>query len=91
MRVRWTGKALSDLARLHDFLAPVNPQAAARTTRLLSTAPARLRVHPRIGEKLEEFDPREVRRITVGAYEIRYEVRSEDVVVLRVWHTREDR
>ncbi len=91
MRVRWTGNALSDLARLHDFLAPVNRQAAARTTRLLAVTPARLRTHPRIGEKLEGFDAREVRRIIVGAYEIRYEVRSDEVVVLRVWHTREDR
>lgn len=28
MELKWTGKALSDLARLYDFLAPVN--AAAR-------------------------------------------------------------
>ena len=58
---------------------------------MLVTTPSRLHAHPRIGEKLEEFDPREVRRIIVGAYEIRYEVRSDEVVVLRVWHTREDR
>jgi hypothetical protein len=28
--------------------------------------------NPRIGEKLEEFEPREVRRILVGHYEMRY-------------------
>jgi plasmid stabilization system protein ParE len=29
MELEWTSKALSDLVRLYDFLAPVNKQAAA--------------------------------------------------------------
>jgi len=89
--LKWTGKALSDLARLYDFLAPANQRAAARVVRSLTEAPARLLEHPRLGEKLEEFAPREVRRILVGRYEIRYEIAVDTVYVLRLWHTREDR
>ena len=89
--MKWTGKALSDLARLYDFLAPANQRAAARVVRSLTEAPARLLEHPRLGEKLEEFAPREVRRILVGRYEIRYEIAVDTVYVLRLWHTREDR
>jgi plasmid stabilization system protein ParE len=91
MELKWTGKAVSDLARLYDFLAPVNRPAAARTVQSLTAAPARLLEHPRIGEKLEEFAPREVRRILVGRYEMRYEIQEATIYVLRVWHTREDR
>jgi plasmid stabilization system protein ParE len=91
MELKWTGKALSDLARLHDFLAPSSSSAAARTVRSLTAAPTRLLEQPRIGEKLGEFDPREVRRIQVGRYEIRYEIRGAAIFVLRLWHTREDR
>jgi plasmid stabilization system protein ParE len=91
MDLKWTSKALSDLARLYDFLAPVNRQAAARTVQSLTAASARLREHPRLGDKLEEFDPREVRRILVGRYEIRYEIQESTLYVLRLWHTREDR
>ena len=91
IELKWTSRALSDLARLHEFLAPVNRQAAARTVRSLTAAPARLRDHPRIGEKLEEFEPREVRRIFVGRYEMRYEIQGSIVYILRLWHTREDR
>lgn len=90
MKVEWTGKGLADLARLHDFLAVVNPQAAARVVQSLAAAPAKLREHPRLGEKLEEFAPREVRRIVVGSYEIRYEIAQDVIRVLRLWHTRED-
>ena len=91
MDLKWTSKALSDLARLYEFLASVNKPAAARTVRSLTAAPASLLVNPRIGEKLEEFEPREVRRILVGHYEIRYEIRESIIYVLRLWHTREDR
>ena len=91
MELKWTSKALSDLARLHEFLATVNQQAAARTVQTLAAAPAKLLEHPRIGEKLEEFEPHEVRRILVGHYEIRYEIRESTLYMLRLWHTREDR
>jgi plasmid stabilization system protein ParE len=91
MELKWTSKALSDLARLHEFLAPVNARAAARTVQSLTAAPARLLEHPRIGERLEEFEPLEVRRILVGHYEMRYEIQDSIIYVLRLWHTREDR
>ncbi len=91
MELKWTSKALSDLVRLYDFLAPVNKRAAARTVQSLTAAPSRLLEHPHIGEKLEEFEPREVRRILVGHYEMRYEIRESIIYVLRLWHTREDR
>ena len=61
MEVKWASKGLSDLARLYDFLAPVNPAAAARVVQSLTAAPSGLRVKPRIGERLEEFGPREDR------------------------------
>ena len=91
MELKWTSKALSDLARLYDFLAPVNKPAAAHTVQALAAAPDSLLVNPRIGEKRDEFDPREVRRILVGKYEIRYEIQESTIYVLRLWHTREDR
>jgi plasmid stabilization system protein ParE len=91
MELKWTSKALSDLARLYDFLASIDKHAAARTVQSLTAAPIRLLEHPRLGEKLEEFEPREVRRIVVGHYEIRYEIQESTIYLLRLWHTREDR
>lgn len=91
MELKWTGKALTDLARLHEFLASVNRPAATRTVRSLVAAAARLLDRPRIGEELEEFEPREVRRLLVGHYEMRYEIEESTIYLLRLWHTREDR
>jgi len=91
MEIKWASKALSDLARLHDFLAPVNRRAAAQAVQALTAAPSRLLQYPRIGEKLEEFEPREGRGILVGKYETRYEISQSTIYVLRLWHTRGDR
>jgi plasmid stabilization system protein ParE len=91
MELKWTSKALSDVVRLYEFLAPVNQLAAARTVQSLTAAPSSLLLNPRIGEKLEEFDPREVRRLLVGHYEMRYEIQKSTIYVLRLWHSREDR
>jgi plasmid stabilization system protein ParE len=91
MQLEWTSKALSDLVRLYEFLALVNQPAAARTVQKLTAAPTNLQANPRIGEVLEEFEPREVRRILVGHYEMRYEIQDSIIYVLRLWHTREDR
>lgn len=91
MELKWSGKALSDLTQLYEFLAAVKRDAAARTVQSLTAAPANLIVNPRIGEKLDEFEPREVRRILVGHYEIRYEIQDATLYVLRLWHTRGDR
>lgn len=91
MNLKWTSRALSDLARLYEFLVPVNKPAAARTVQSLIAAPSRILTQPRIGERLDEFELREVRRILVGHYEIRYEIQESTIYVLRLWHTREDR
>ncbi|HBN8939939.1 type II toxin-antitoxin system RelE/ParE family toxin [Pseudomonas aeruginosa] len=91
MELKWTSKGLSDVARLYEFLATVNKEAAARTVQQLTSAPTALLTNPRLGERLEEFEPRDVRRILIGHYEMRYEILDSCVYVLRLWHTREDR
>jgi len=82
--LKWSGEAVSDLARIHDFLAEVNPEAAARRVRALVDAPRRLQAYPRLGERLPEFKEREMRRLFVRHYELRYEVRGTTIYVLRI-------
>ena len=91
MELKWSSKAISDISRLYEFLAVVIQHAAARTVQQLTAAPATLLANPRIGEPLEEFAPRNVRRIQVGQYEMRYEIVDSTLYLLRLWHSREDR
>jgi plasmid stabilization system protein ParE len=89
--LRWTQSAYSDLRRLYDFLEPVDPRAALRAVRVIIARVERITLQPRLGEQLQRFGAREVRRVLAANYEIRYELTDEEVVVLRIFHTREDR
>ncbi|MDO7840867.1 type II toxin-antitoxin system RelE/ParE family toxin [Sphingomonas immobilis] len=91
MRILWSNEALADLARLSAFLEPVAPDTALRVVERLTSAPDRLSDFPRLGEKLDDYAPREVRRLRVDAYEMRYEITSDAIFIVRVWHHREER
>ncbi|MDP1902562.1 MAG: type II toxin-antitoxin system RelE/ParE family toxin [Rubrivivax sp.] len=91
MRVIWTSRALSDLLWLHAFLAPADPRAARSVFEQLKAGPRHLQAHPRLGERVPDFGEREVRRLIVGDYEMRYEVKPDATWILRLWHSREDR
>ena len=91
MALRWTPLAYSDLRRFHAFLEPVNSRAAALAVQLIVSRAERIPEQPRLGERLPRFAEREVRRVLVEKYEIRYELGDTDVTLLRVFHTREDR
>lgn len=93
MRLDWSGVALGDLGRGHDFLAPVAPDAAVRTVQGLVSAAEGLLQNPRLWERLDANAPREVRAVMLlgGRYEMRYEVTPGTVTIVRIWSTREDR
>lgn len=91
MTLRWTPEAVEDLSRLHDFLAVHHPQAARRTVTVLRDAVRQLLVHPRLGRSLHDFEGRDVRRLVIGDYEMRYELAGDAIHVLRFFHPREDR
>jgi plasmid stabilization system protein ParE len=89
--IRWTPEAVDDLGRLYDFIARYNPPAALRAVTALRNAVRQLLVHPRLGPLVPGFEPREVRALVVGDYEMRYELAGEAIHILRFFHTRENR
>ena len=91
MPLKWTASAERDLVRLHAFLAPVNSSVAAKVVKQLVSGAEQLLTYPQLGVVLEEFAPRDVRRVIVGDYELRYEVTENLIYILRFWHAREDR
>lgn len=82
--VRWTQSAYGELRRLYHFLEPVNPGGVARAVRVIVNRIERIPAQP---HRLPHFGPREVRRVLAAKYEISYEL----MVVLRIFHAREDR
>ncbi len=91
MHVEWTGKARTDLIWLQEFLHEQNVHAAEGIVRSITLATNRLGEYPRMGQMIEAFTSRDMRRYIIGDYEVRYEVMAKCVRVHRVYHQREDR
>lgn len=92
MQITWTRRASADSARVYRFNVRVVDEGFAKDiAKMLNDAPKMLRSMPRMGERLHQYDPREVHRIFVGDYEVRYEIKGETIFIIRLWSTREDR
>ena len=95
MKLAYSREARDDVVRLRAFIAAHDPRAAARIARRLLQGTGRLMRHPRLGKQVriapQEVAPEEIRDWLVAAYVVRYLMLGEQVVVLRVWHQKEDR
>lgn len=91
-RVKWSEHALRDVARLHDFLAARNRDAARRAIKTIRQGIKVLGKRPKIGRPLDEL-PMEFREWVVefgsGAYVILYHCDGKNVVILAIRHSRE--
>lgn len=89
MRLKWTGRALSDLSRVRQFLLHKNHLAAHRAGEIIVAAAWSLQQNPRLGRPLKEFCQQEVRERIVDNYILRYRINGEVIEILRIWHGRE--
>ena len=84
--------AQRDLLRLSEFLAESAPQAAIQASEVVSAAILSLSEMPQRGMPGRLPGTRQiVVRFGQGGYVIRYRVEPGRVVVVRIFHAREDR
>ncbi len=93
MELIWLPESRDDIGRLYDFLIDVNPSAAARAVRLIQKGAQALRDQPELGRPMD--DPSKRRELVLpfgaSAYVIRYRITEQTIVIIRIWHGREDR
>ncbi len=91
--LKWLPEALDDLKRLHAFIEPHSPDAASSAVNTLIEAAESLQEFPEKGKPWElEMGFREL-PVKFGArgYVIRYQLHDDQVIIVRVWHSLEDR
>ncbi len=90
MNLRFSPEAVDDLARLRNFIEEKNPVAAQRIARDLVVGMEKLKVFPEIGLKVDRaFDPQRIRDLFIGRYTVRYLIGEDEIVILRLWHSKE--
>ena len=90
MRLIFSRAAVHDLVRLREFIAKHNPDTAKRVSQRLRGAITGLVNNPQIGRPVPDL-PGEIRELIFGKYVTRYEVRTNSLYILRIWHGKEDR
>ncbi|HFZ8996106.1 TPA: type II toxin-antitoxin system RelE/ParE family toxin [Citrobacter freundii] len=91
MEIYWTLKAQGDLERIYRFSLQYSRRHADDVLDRLIVGCAGLSANPAIGVQQSRYKPREVRKILFDDYEIHYELRDNDIFIVDLWHTKEDR
>jgi len=93
VNVIWLPEAKQDLERLHAFLFDINPPSAANAMQTILDGSRELQTFPKIGKPMDDDTARRehVLPFGAGAYILRYKLHNDQVVILRVWHSRENR
>jgi plasmid stabilization system protein ParE len=88
----WSATARSDLIRLREFIQPHNPSAAKLSSEKIIKAARLILDNPAIGTQLEDRQDYElVTPFGQNNYILRYQIIQQKIVILKIWHSREDR
>jgi len=88
MNVRYSRRALSQLASVHEYLAARNLAAADNVTASIRSTVARLREMPLLGKATDEADVHVIIEPEY-LYRVFYRVEAQRVFVIRMLHGRQ--
>jgi plasmid stabilization system protein ParE len=89
--ITWRHRARNDLKRLYEFLNGKDEAAAALASRAILDGVRQLRAMPRMGRPMDDGTGRRelVVPFSAAGYVVCYIVDDGEVVIIRVWLTRE--
>lgn len=88
----WSATARDDLIRLREFIHPHNPRAAQKSSEKILKAAKLILDNPAIGTQIEGRQDYElVTPFGQNNYILRYQIIEQTIVILKIWHSREDR
>ena len=92
-KVVWRERAVEDISRLYDFLFEKNEEAAKKAAQVILKGSSLLEDSPKLGRPMADGTERRELFVPFGSgfYVLRYFLASDVVIIVRVWHGREDR
>jgi plasmid stabilization system protein ParE len=89
----WTETAVEDLNRHYDFIKINNHDAAARAVQAIVSSGESLQPNPRRGAIVDDIAGLRKLLVPFGKYGfiIHYAILNDDVIILRIYHGRENR
>lgn len=92
LNLLWTPAAYRDVIRLRKFLESKDSRAAQRASTTIRMAVSVIADNPYIKNKIEGREDRELfTPFGKNGYILRYRIEGENILLLRIWHARENR
>ena len=92
--LKWFPEAVLDLVRLREVIHVYNPAAAARAAKCILETAQKLQTTPFTGHPVPDIEP-PLRDLFVhfgqAGYWLRYLVTDDEIIIVKMWHGREDR
>jgi toxin ParE1/3/4 len=89
MRIVWSARSIERLRAIHDFVAVGSESRATDLLRQIFDAVDRLRMFPKSGRLIPEYEHIEVRELLVSAYRVLYREMDDSVEIVNVLHMRQ--
>jgi len=86
--VLWTSPALADLIEIREWVERDSPEVARRLAAKIRDRVNDLAAFPSSGRIVPEIGIERYREVIVRPYRVIYEIRENDLVILRVRHSR---
>ncbi len=94
-KINWLPGALQDVARVRQFIQKENPHAAQKASQRILGAINILLQNLEAGMPSPDEDCDAFRDLIVpfgrGGYTIRYRIEQQTIIIVRVWHSGEER
>lgn len=92
-KIVWRERALEDIDRLYSFLFDKSEEAAKKAAQAILRGSSLLEDSPKLGRPTADGTERRELFIPFGSgfYVLRYFLADDIVIIVRVWHGREDR
>lgn len=92
-KIVWRERALEDINRLYSFLFDKSQEAATKAAEIILRGSSLLEESPRPGRPMADGTGRRELLIPFGSgfYVLRYFITNDVVIIVRVWHGRENR
>jgi addiction module RelE/StbE family toxin len=88
VKINWTRFALQDLNEIAEFISKDSVRYAQLTVKYLFESPSLLKIHPKAGRIVPEFNEPNLRELIRGSYRIVYRIVTKDRVdILTVHHS----
>ena len=89
MKLTFSVTAIRDLVRLREFIREKNPQVAQKSSSQLKKNIQALVDQPNMGLPIEDLE--DFRELVARDYIVRYRLLPNEIVILKIWHGKEER